>query len=216
MIKFPQVSVLGVVLVSLSACQPGAGDPRETANRFWLSMKTGNTEEARRLVTRDSLPSLDSYLNQPEAGRTPIDEVNLGTAETRVVTVIYPDALAPDDRRAFDTYLLLENGQWKVDAARSTIPQASSISDRQLEELADELSESMHQNLESMQEAMSEGLDLLNEALREGSKDMGESLLNGLEEMNRAMRESIEEMRKRREQPPPPPAAAPGGGEGLI
>ena len=128
------------------------------------------------------------------------------------MTLIYPQGDNPDDYSAFDTTLVLENGQWKIDAAQTVVPRPPP-SERELEELADQLSESMQENIDSIEDAMNEGLNMLNEALREGSRDMGESMLKGMEEMNRALRESIEDMQKRREQEQPPEKKE---GEGLI
>jgi hypothetical protein len=146
----------------------------------------------------------------PEDEKTAIGEVNLGTEQTTVITIVYPEGGAPDDFETFDTVMTIEDGQWKVDAERTIIPRPAP-SDRELEELKDQLSDSMEENLESVEEAMNEGLKLLDEALREGSKDMGESMLKGMEEMNRALRESIEDMQKRREQ-----EQEKSEGEGLI
>ena len=154
---------------------------------------------ARSLVSTTSQQAFDDYLALPEDEKTAIGDVNLGTEQTTVATVLFPDSTAPEDYAAFDTVLVLENGKWKIDAARTAIPRPTP-SDRELDELAEELSESMQDNIDSMEEAMNQGLQMLDKAMREGSRDLGESMLKGMEEMNRALRESIEDMQKRREQ----------------
>jgi hypothetical protein len=197
-----------------SACMHQADSPREVAHQYWQALKNGDTETARKLVSTGSQQNFDAYLAKPADEKTPIGEINLGAEQTTVVTLIYPEDDTPDDYSAFDTTLVMEDGKWKIDAAQTVIPRPPP-SDRELEALADQLSESMEDNIESIEDAMSEGMKLLDEALREGSRDMGESMLKGMEEMNRAVQESIEEMRKRREQQETKPKQD-GEGEGLI
>ncbi|MBT8130563.1 MAG: hypothetical protein KJP10_11260 [Gammaproteobacteria bacterium] len=199
----------------LSACMHEADKPRDVASRYWQAIKDGDTDSARKMVSSSSQAEFDNYIAKPADEKIPVGEIKLGAEKTTVVTLIYPQGDNPDDYSAFDTTLVLENGQWKIDAAQTVIPRPPP-SERELEELADQLSESMQENVDSIEEAMNEGLNLLNEALREGSRDMGESMLKGMEEMNRALQESIEDMQKRREQEQPQPSQEKEEGEGLI
>jgi hypothetical protein len=201
-----------VPLVTLSACLHQADNPRDIASQYWQALKSGDTETARKLVSTSSQQDFDNYLAKPADEKTPIGEIKLGTEQTTVVTIIYPQGDNPDEYSAFDTTLVMEDGKWKIDAAQTVIPRPAP-SKRKLDELADELSESMQDNIDSIEEAMNEGMKMLDEALREGSRDMGESMLKGMEEMNRALRESIEDMQRRREEKPP---QKDGEGEGLI
>jgi len=189
-----------------------ADSPREIAYQYWQALKNGDIETARKLVSTSSQPDFDSYLAKPAEEKTPIGEINLGAGQTTVVTLIYPEGDAPDDYSAFDTTLVMEDGKWKIDAAQTVIPRPPP-SDSELEELADQLSESMEDNIESLEDAMNEGMKLLDKALREGSRDMGESMLKGMERMNRALQDSIEEMQKRREEQQKKPK---NDGEGMI
>jgi hypothetical protein len=207
---FHKLLVTLVPLLTLTGCLQAAEDPRAVASQYWQAMKNGDTATARSLVSSNSQQAFDNYVAAPADEKTAIGEVNLGTEQTTVITIVYPEAGAPDDFETFDTVMVIEDGEWKVDAERTIIPRPAP-SDRELEELKEQLSESMDENLKSVEEAMNEGLQLLDEALREGSKDMGESMLKGMEEMNRALRDSIEEMQKRREQ-----EQDKSEGEGLI
>jgi len=201
-----------VPLLTLTACLHQANDPHEVAEQYWRAMKNGDTEIARTLVSQTSQQDYDNYIALPADERITIGKVNLGTEQTTIATTLYPDSTVPEDYITFDTVLVLENDKWKIDASKTAMPRPVP-SDRELNELADELSESMQGNIESMEEAMNEGLQMLDKALREGSRDLGESMLKGMEEMNRALRESIEDMQKRREQQQSDPE---GEGEGLI
>lgn len=189
-----------------------ADNPRDVATQYWQALKNGDSETARSLVSSDSQQALEDYLAQPADQKTAIGEVNLGTEQTTVITIVYPEGDKPDEFETFDTVMVMEDGAWKIDAARTIIPRPAP-SDRELDELADQLSESMQDNIDSIEEAMEQGMEMLDKALREGSRDMGESMLKGMEEMNRALRESIEDMQKRREQQKPEKEKE---GEGLI
>ena len=189
-----------------------ADSPRDVASQYWQALKNGDHETARKLVSVDSRQALDDYLAAPAEQKTAIGEVNLGAEQTSVITIIYPESNGPDDFDTFDTILVMEDGHWKIDLQRTNVPRPPPT-DRELDELAEQLSDSMQDNIDSLEDAMNEGMRMLNEALREGSRDMGESMLRGMEEMNRALRESIDEMQKRREQERPKKE---GEGEGLI
>jgi hypothetical protein len=192
------LTILIATLV-LAACMHQPDDPRKVAEQYWRSMQQGDTAAARTLVSSTSQQNFDRYLALPADQRLPIGAFELGTVQSAIVTVIYADPNAKDNQDTFDTVMVLEDGAWKVDATQTVVPRPPP-SDRELNELADELSESMQENMDSMEDAMTEGLQMLNEALREGSRDLGESMLKGMEEMNRALRESIDQMQQRREE----------------
>jgi hypothetical protein len=191
-----------------------ANSPRDVASQYWQALKSGDTESARNLVSKSSQQDFDKFLEQPADEKTPIGDIKLGAEQTTVVTLIYPEGDTPDDYSAFDTTLVMEDGKWKIDATQTVIPRPAP-SERELGKLADQLSESVQDNIDSIEDAMNEGMKMLDEALREGSRDMGESMLKGMEEMNRALRESVEQMQKRREKQPPKPKQD-GEGGGLI
>jgi len=196
---FQKLLIPLVPILSLTACISQADDPRKTAELYWQAMQNGDNEIARTMVSRASQQAYDDYLALPEDERIAIGEVTLGTEQTTVATILYPDSATPEEHAAFDTVLVLEDGKWKIDANQTVMPRPVP-GDRELNALADDLSESMQDNIDSLEKAMNDGLQMFDKALREGSRDLGESMLKGMEEMNRALKESIEDMQKRREQ----------------
>jgi hypothetical protein len=217
--KKTALTTLAILLATAltTACKQAAQNPRDVAQQYWQALKAGDTNAARELVTTETQPELDAYLQLPADQKTALGDVNLGAEKTTVVTIVYPDAANPEDYRAFETVLELENGQWKVDASQSLPPKPSVPTDQEMDELAEQLNESVQENIESIEEAMSEGMRMLHEAMRQGSQDMGESLLKGMEELNRSMQESIEQMQKRRELQEQQEQQAPSHeGEGLL
>ncbi len=189
-----------------------ADDPRTVAEQYWQSLKNGDTIIARTMVSKSTQQAYDDYLTLPPDERIAIGEISLGAEQTTINTMLYPDSTNKEDHRAFDTVLVMEDGQWKIDASQTYMPRPTP-SDRELNELANELTESMQDNIDSIEEAMKEGLNMMDKALREGSRDLGESMLKGMEEMNRALQESINNLQQRREQQE---QQADGQDEGVI
>ena len=198
--------------VFLTACMHQADDPRKVAEQYWRSLKNGDTTIARTMVSKSSQQAYDDYLVLPPDEKILIGDVTLGAEQTTITTTLAADAKNPEDQVSFDTVLVMEDGQWKIDANQTIMPRPIP-SDRELDELANELTESMQDNINSIEEAMNEGLQMMDKALREGSRDLGESMLKGMEEMNRALQESIENLQQRREQQEQKPD---GNGEGVI
>lgn len=212
----PKLFTLALTSSLLFACKPATEDPGMVAEKYWQAMKTGDTETARALVSTNSQQAFNAYTNQPEENKISIDDVTLGTEHTSINTVLHPagdPGKNSDDHRTFDTILVLEDGQWKIDAERTVIPPPKTPEQKELDELAEQLTESMQESLDTMDDAMSEGMKFLNDALREGSKEMGESLLDQMDELKKSMRDSIEEMKKQRQQKQSKPK---GDGEGMI
>jgi hypothetical protein len=178
------------VLISfiLFACSQPAQDPKTVADRYWQNLQVGNTVEAEKLVSLNSRYTFSESKDRTAA----ITKVSNSDAVTTVNTTI--TMIGPDNKthsQSFDTVLVLENGQWKVDVNRSQIPPAPAT---------DELTESMQESIESIDETMTQGMQMLNDALREGSIEMGDSLMHLLNELNSSMQESIDKLKQRRQQ----------------
>ena len=182
----------------MSACTKPAEDPKTVADQYWQHIQAGNTREAEKLIAINGQQALQEHSKRMGANT----QVNSGETTTIVTTTI--TTIDPDNNyrhtQTFNTVLVLQNGQWKVDTGQSQIPPAPDEKEKQLKKLADELSESMQKNIESMDDAVNQGLQLLNEALEDSSKEMGSSLLQLMNELNATMKESIDKMKQRREQ----------------
>lgn len=211
MMMKPARLLFALFLLAQAACSQ-ADDPKHVADSYWQALRSGDVEAARALVSSDSRQAFRTFVESPE-NLAAAGEIELGAQTARVATVLYP-ASAPDDSRAFDTLLVLENGEWKIDAEHTRVPPATA--GKGPEEQAVPMSESMQENIDSMEQSLSESMEMLHETLREGSREMGESLLRGMQELNRSMRESIEQMRERRERESPAPAPPAADGQGAI
>ena len=224
MLKYRLIPIV-LTALALSACNQSAEDPKTVAENYWLHMQTGNISEAEKLVTINSRHALTAQAERMSS----VAQLDNGEARTIVSTTITTINPNTDYRQTetFDTVLVLQQGQWKVDLNNTRIPPSPTAREEELQQLKQELSESMQENIESMDDAMTHGMEMLNEALEEGSKEMGDSLLQLMNELNSTMQESIEKMKERREQqmqqqldeqtkPQQAPQPDPARGEGLL
>ena len=183
---------------TLSACIPHADDPKTVADKYWLYLQTGNTTEAKKLLTINSTHAFSEHSSRINSN-TQIDNSEARALVNTSITTINPTT-SQSRTESFNTILVLQQGQWKIDINQTQIPPAPSAQEEKIQQLTEELSKSMQGNLESIDDAMSEGMQTLNEALRDGSKEMGDSLLHLMNELNRTMQTSIDKMKERRKQ----------------
>ena len=200
--------------ICLSACQQNTSTPTQVSEKYWKALKSGDITTAKSLVSKNTQANLDSYLALPDDKRLTLDNIKFGEEKTTVHTTITSQTSDTNqnqdsDQFDFETILVLEDGEWKIDASRTQIPTPQKADDKQF-------SDALQENLESMDEVLEEGADMLNEFMQEGSKEMSESLLKGMNKMNESLREAIENMKQRREQQDSPQPPADENGEGLI
>lgn len=214
-ICFSVVKLSSVMLtcINLSACIPANDTPSQVAEKYWHAVSTGNHEAARQLVSTESQQSFEQYAALPDADKITISQIKLGDERASVTSTINPVADNNEDNHSFQTQLVMENGQWKIDANHTQIPRPVSSTEKQLEELAEKFSKGFQKNMDSLDSTMSEGMQLLNELVREGSNEMSESMLKGMRDLNENLRESLEEMKQRRDNKTSPDS---GAGEGKL
>lgn len=205
----------------LAACIPLADDPKTVADKYWQYLQTGNTTEAEKLLSENSAQSFPEHISRINSN-TQLDNTEARALVNTSITTIDP-VTNYSRTESFNTVLVLQRGQWKIDSNQTQIPPAPSAPEKEIQQLSEELSESMQKNAESIDNAMNEGMQMLNEALRDGSKEMGDSLLHLMNELNNTMQESVDKMKKRREQQlqeqqvqPPENQPDPNKGEGMI
>lgn len=224
--KLPLLLTLLISLV-LSACTQPVDDPKTVADNYWQYLQAGNTVEAEKLISLNSRNAFSEH-----SGRIS-PNLQLTNNETKTIVTTTITSVDPENRlshtETFQTVLVLQQGQWKVDVNQSQIPPTPSEKKEQRQQMSQKLSESMHENIESIDEAMTQGMQMLNKALEDGSKDMNKSLLKLMNELNSSMQKSIDKMKQRHqrqeqshpdtEQPEQKPAQTtpdPRQGEGMI
>jgi hypothetical protein len=195
--KFNTLLVLSISL-TLSACNLSSDDPKTVADKYWQYLQSGNISEAQKLTATRNQQALLQHSNHITAN-SQLQNEEAKTIVSTTITTLNPGTNYTHTQ-SFDTVLVLRDGQWKVDVEQTQIPPPPSARKEELQQLADELSESMHENMESMDDAVEQGMEMLNEALQEGSKEMGDSLLQLMNELNSSMHEAVEKMKERRQQ----------------
>ncbi|MGB5395531.1 MAG: hypothetical protein WBN96_00140 [Gammaproteobacteria bacterium] len=188
-----------------------AEDPKNIAQQYWQAMQAGDMTTARTLVSNDSQAAFDEYANLPADRKIPLNAVALTDSRTVVTTIVN----SGNTSKEFNTVLVMQNGQWVVDASETRIPPAPTDVEKHLNEMADKFSSSAEKNIEHLERSLDEGMQLLDELLQEGSKEMGESFNKGMKEFNESLNEALEKLKQKRQQQQPPPAP-PGEGEGMI
>ncbi len=194
----PQHFFILLLSLTLAACIQPTDDPKTVADKYWLYLQTGNTTEAKKLLTTNSHQDFSQHTSRINSS-TQLNNSDAKAVVKTSITTINP-ATGYSHTETFNTVLVLQQGQWKIDINQTQIPPQPSAQQEKIQQLTEELSESMQENIESIDDAMSEGMQTLNEALRDGSKEMGDSLLHLMNELNRTMQKSIDKMKQRREQ----------------
>lgn len=222
MTKYRQQLSTLLLSFTLFACTQPAEDPEVVAEKYWQYLQTGNLQEARKLIT---VNSRQAFVDHSER-INPHTQINNNDSKTTVTTTI--TTTNPDNNfshtETFETILVLEQGHWKIDVTQSPVPPAPVAKEEQMQQMAEELSDTLQNNIESIDEAMDQGMKLFNETMHEGSKEMSESLLKLMNELNSTMQESINKMKQRRQQQlqeqnqqlPQTPEPDPNKGEGMI
>ena len=144
------ILIISLALFLSTACAETIDSPRQVAEKYWNALRTGDLDTARSLVSKATQQNLDTYLALEPDQKTSLGEINLGDELTTVATIIYPNNAEPEAQHELETVLILENGQWKIDAARTQAPIAISANEEELEKLAKQLSESMKENIDTM------------------------------------------------------------------
>lgn len=210
-----KISITFLICLGLGACQQNTDTPTQVSEKYWQAINSGDLATAKSLVTKNTQANIIDYFALPDDKKITLDEIKLGKEQTSVHTTITSKSANANnaDQFDFDTILVLQNGEWKIDAALTQIPTAEEIDSAQS---ADQLSDALDKNLDSMNEALEQGTDILNNFLQQGSKEMSDSLLKGMNEMNESLRDAIDKMKQRRNQEDSAQPPTDNNGEGLI
>ncbi len=208
-----KLTCLAITSLALSACMQENSTPAQVTEQYWNAIKIGDYDSARKLVSSNTQQSHDNYIALPDNDKLPVLQIEIENQYASVSTIMNPASNTPANTQRFDTRLVLEQGQWKIDASQTQFPSTKSSAEKQLEELAEGFTKGMQKNMESLDEAMSEGMQLLNETFRERSSEMSDKLLKGMRELNENLKESIENLKEQREKNNTPDK---NNGEGIL
>jgi hypothetical protein len=153
----------------LLGCGANPDEAKEVAQAFWEASKTGDTELAMSYVSNTS----SARINQSEDD-DPVGDIILGDAEVDGDEATVPTTLTnvgdetPMDV-SFQTTLIREDGEWKVDLDRTMGNMMGSMLGASVGAMAQAMGEAMGSAMQGMAEGMQEGFEALNDSLKAGS-----------------------------------------------
>lgn len=212
---------VSLLAATLAGCIQPSQSPKQVADKYWQLMQEGNIIEAEKLVSRGSFEHFSHHVKRID-DVSQLSNSNSVTYVTTTITTVDPNSNYAYTQQ-FNTVMVQEDGKWKIDAAQTSFPEQMSNSRQEMEQLSEEINESVQRNMESIDEAMAESMEMLNEVMEEGSREMGQSLIDMMNKLNESMQESIERLKQEREQQrqyeeyhPDKPAPDEKKGEGVI
>ena len=199
--------------LSLISCTDTADTPTQVADKYWQAINRGDTQSAKLLISSNSQDKFNEHIESVNA--ISMKNFVVDDVRTTATTIINPEAATPGDEIIFETRLVLEDGQWKIDLKNTQVPKPP-VKETNPNSITEDLSKSIQKNVESIEDAMGEGLNMLNDVLREGSEEMNKSMLEAMKDLNNKMKKSIENMKEQRQKKQSKPDSPDESGEGLI
>ena len=178
-----------------------AADPKDIAQQYWKAMQAGDYAKARSMVSSNTKLSFDQYAKLPANEKTPLNAVALTDTRTIVTTIINTGNRSIQ----FNTVMVLENGQWVVDANETVIPPASSSLEQNLDGMLKELSNAMDGSVDQMKKTLNEGVNLLNNALQSRSQEISDSVSEKMKQLNDSIKEAMKKLDQQNQKKTPPP-----------
>ncbi len=159
------------LLLSLVSCGQFGSDPRTVAEDFWLAMQANDLDEARELITPDSLDEFSEI--KPDEIK--IDSFELGEVlEGETQSYVTVSIVSPDFNQTFKTALQNVDGDWKVNYKET-------------------MGELMRVQIKEMGDTFREGIENAGKEIAEQFKGVAEAMKQSMQEMGKAMDESLNE-----------------------
>lgn len=156
----------GLALVALAACLPGRAGPGAVTAGFWNAVRERDDAEARALASRTSADLIDAWDRDYAIRKVVLGAVlqsqSQASVETSLTTVRGELELVVE----LETYLVREDGHWRVDVARTQRELARGLIAASAAHARDAIAAGVHQ----MGQALEEGVRELEEVL----EDLGE------------------------------------------
>jgi hypothetical protein len=162
-----RVAVVAALLL-VFACGVPAPAPQQVTEKFWEALRTGDVATARACASASSAMFVDTMSADRQIDEVLLGETLKSESSAIVRTSLVTSIEESQHRTTFDTHLVREAEEWKVDVRATERERTTAI-----------FAGSMRQ---------------LGEALGEGVQEFSEALEEGAAEMKRALREALEEL----------------------
>ncbi len=159
-----------VFAAALLATACGAADgPGAVAQAFWAASKEGDIDRAKTYVAEGS----KATMSNPEKGKS-VREFSLGEVTVEGDRATVETTVAAEEMElAFETVLIRQEGDWKIDLDATTDEMMKSLFGTTMGELTKKMGEAMG-------EALGESMKAVTKGMAEGLQAMGEALTDSL------------------------------------
>ena len=161
---------LGLAAIAALAfgCTLFADPPERVAAQFWEALQAGDAALAQRVANAPTGQLLDAL-----TGDQRIEEVILGEALRNENAAIVRTSIVTERggrrlRSSFDTHLLRESDEWKVDVHATERELTTAI---------------FAANMRQLGETLGEGMQHLGEAVEEGASEVLQAIVDALQKM---------------------------------
>ena len=150
------------------ACGVTAPSPQQVAEQFWEALRAGDLAAAREHASASSATFVDSMGDDRR-----IEEVRLGeTLQSERSAIVRTELVTATEagrqHSSFDTHLVRESDEWRVDVRATEREMTAAI---------------FAASLQQVGEALGEGVQEFSEALEESAEDMKRAIREALEEL---------------------------------
>ena len=165
--KFRLTHIFAAALLA-TAC--GAADgPGAVAQAFWTASKEGDIDRAKTYVAEGGKATMSNPENK-SLREFSLGEVTVDGARATVETTV----TAEETELAFETVLIRQEGDWKVDLDATTDEMMKSLFGTTMGEFTKKMGEAMG-------EALGESMKAVTKGMAEGLQAMGKALADSLE-----------------------------------
>lgn len=146
-----------------------SSDPDAVAEKFWKAGQQGDTETVNSLVSKDSQANFESD-DRPPFETITVGEVVVDGEAARVDTQITIENDEEPMNVAFDTFMVLEDGEWKVDLDATMIDMTKEIIAMSMKAIGAQFGDAM----KDVTKGMAEGISEFGKSLQEFADELEE------------------------------------------
>jgi len=169
--KFRLTHVVAALLLA-AGCGTGDG-PGAVAEAFWTASKEGDIELAKTYVAEGSKATMNNSGDSQSLGDFSLGEVTVDGDRATVET----NVAAKEMELAFQTVLIRQEGDWKVDLDATTDEMMRSLFGTTMgdftKKMGEAMGEAVGETMKAVAEGMAEGLEAVGEALTDSMKAGG-------------------------------------------
>lgn len=157
-----------LLTVIVTAC---SSDPAAVAEAFWQAGQDGDIERARSYVSASSSAKMN------DGSRSTLEDVWVGESTVdgdgaMVETRVTAGADAESRQIHFNTIMVRESGDWKVDLDATSQEMMKEILGVTMGEFGEQMGEAMKGAMKGMAEGMAEGMEKMGEAMTDAARQL--------------------------------------------